>query len=351
MQNNQVIEPPISTNGAAIGHRLTRSFNRAVTYSSAAIVGAVLTLVLPSAVAGANTSDAESKTPPTSAECVKTFGVSCYSPSQLQRAYDLTPLYGKGFDGKGRTIVIVDPYGSPTLRKDLATFDRALGVSAPPSLRIIQPVGKVPAFDPTNSEMVSKAGETTGDVETAHEIAPGAAIVVIETPTSETLTGGGFSKFIAADDYAAKRHLGDVISQSYGLPEQDFKKSTLMTLRHAFVDDEQAGITVLAASNDLGVTRARPRLENCSITRSSTGPLPIPSSPVLAAPRCTSTRPVRRLPLTQPGMTVAIVQWRSSRARSRGRVAADSRLSSTDRRTKTRWRPSSVGIAEYPMSP
>lgn len=153
MQNNQVIEPPISTNGAAIGHRLTRSFNRAVTYSSAAIVGAVLTLVLPSAVAGANTSDAESKTPPTSAECVKTFGVSCYSPSQLQRAYDLTPLYGKGFDGKGRTIVIVDPYGSPTLRKDLATFDRALGVSAPPSLRIIQPVGKVPATSKQHTKL------------------------------------------------------------------------------------------------------------------------------------------------------------------------------------------------------
>ena len=162
-------------------------------------------------------------TPPTSAECVKDFGIACYSPTQLQRAYDLAPLYAKGFDGKGRTIVIIDPYGSPTLAKDLATFDTRLGVPAPPSLRVLQPVGKVPAFNPSNAEMVQKAGETTGDVETAHEIAPGASIVVIETPAGETLSGGGFPQFIAADNYVATHHLGDVISQSFGLPEQNVK--------------------------------------------------------------------------------------------------------------------------------
>ena len=121
---------------------------------------------------------------------------------------------------------------TPTARqpcaKDLATFDRALGVPAPPSLRVLQPVGKVPAFNPNNAQMVEKAGETTGDVETAHEIAPGASIVVIETPAAETTSGGGFSEFIAADDYAATHNLGDVISQSFGLPEQNFKRSTLL---------------------------------------------------------------------------------------------------------------------------
>ena len=168
--------------------------------------------------------------------------------------YDLAPLYAKGFDGKGRTIVIIDPYGSPTLARDLTTFDTALGVPAPPSLRVLQPVGKVPAFDPSNAEMVRKAGETTGDVETAHEIAPGASIVVIETPVGETLSGGGFPQFIAADNYVATHHLGDVISQSFGLPEQNAAKSALLSLRSAFVNDEHADVTVLAASNDLGVT-------------------------------------------------------------------------------------------------
>lgn len=239
--------------------RTRRRWTAAGALFSVATVGAVITLALPLARMGAATRPHSSSRPPTSAECVKNFGVACYSPAQLERAYNLTPLYAKGFDGKGRTIVIVDPYGSPTLAKDLATFDSALGLAAPPSLRVLQPVGKVPAFNPANAEMVQKAGETTGDVETAHEIAPGASIVVIETPTDETLSGGGFPEFIAADSYVATHHLGDVISQSFGLPEENAPRSTILSLRYAFVNDERGHVSVLAASNDLGVTGPTPQ--------------------------------------------------------------------------------------------
>jgi subtilase family serine protease len=167
-------------------------------------------------------------------------------------------LYAKGFDGKGRTIVIIDPYGSPTLARDLATFDHALRLPAPPSLRVLQPVGKVPAFNPANPEMVEKAGETTGDVETAHEIAPGASILVVEEPAGETLTGGGFPQFIASENYVVTHNLGDVISQSFGLPEQNAKRSALLSLRYAFVNAEHDHVTVLAASNDFGLTGPTP---------------------------------------------------------------------------------------------
>ena len=37
---------------------------------------------------------------------------------------------------KGATIVVIDPYGSPTIGRDLRTFDRAEGVPNPPSLRM-----------------------------------------------------------------------------------------------------------------------------------------------------------------------------------------------------------------------
>ncbi|HEV7957915.1 MAG TPA: S53 family peptidase [Acidimicrobiales bacterium] len=190
---------------------------------------------------------------------MKEYRVACYSPQQLQRAYNLAPLYAKGFDGKGRTIVVIDPYGSPTLRNDLATFDKGTGLPAPPSLRILQPVGKVPPFNTNSADMVAKAGETTGDVETAHEIAPGANIVVIETPTDETLAGGGFKAFMAAVNYAVAHDLGDVISQSYGLPEQNFTASALRKLRTAFVSADRDDVTVVAASNDLGVTGPTPK--------------------------------------------------------------------------------------------
>ena len=91
---------------------------------------------------------------------------------QIQRAYDLPALYARGLDGRGRTIVIVDSFGSPTIRHDLRVFDTAFGLPGPPSLRVLQPVGHVPPYNAKNPDMVDAAGETTTDVEAAHAIAP-----------------------------------------------------------------------------------------------------------------------------------------------------------------------------------
>src|SRR6185437_7681620 len=125
--------------------------------------------------------------PSTTAECEQSLQIACYNPAQLQQAYGLNALYARGITGKGATIVIVEPYGSPTIASDLRAFDRAENVPNPPSLRIIRPAGKVPHYNPGNPDMVGWAGETTLDVEYAHAIAPGAKILLVETP------GGGRS--------------------------------------------------------------------------------------------------------------------------------------------------------------
>jgi subtilase family serine protease len=191
---------------------------------------------------------------PSSAWCQRAFGINCYSPWQLQQAYDLPPLYARGLDGQGRTIVVVDAYGSPTIRHDLRVFDAGSGLPGPPSLRIIQPAGRVPKYNPRNGDMVDAAAETTTDVEAAHTIAPGANILLVETPADETLTGGGFAQFMAAENYVVSHGLGDVISQSFGLPEQNFGAATIRKLRYAFRHAYRRHVTVLAAANDFGVT-------------------------------------------------------------------------------------------------
>jgi subtilase family serine protease len=204
--------------------------------------------------------------PPTNSECVerlvrvlypKTGFAACYSPFQLQRAYGLLPLYAKGFNGRGRTIVVADPFGSPTIRHDLAVFDRAFRLPAPPSFRIIQPAGRVPPYNPGNPLMVDKAGETTLDVEVAHAMAPGACILLVETPgTTGTniTTGGGYPQLMAAENYVIRHNLGDVITQSFSLPEQNFPRGAIQRLRSAYVNAFRHHVTVLAASNDNGVT-------------------------------------------------------------------------------------------------
>jgi subtilase family serine protease len=192
--------------------------------------------------------------PPTTAQCLNTAGIACYRPSQFQQAYDLKPLYAKHLDGRGKTIVIVDSFGSPTIKSDLATFDKAFNLPSP-KLTILQPAGKVPPFDPNNSTMVGWAEETSLDVEYSHAMAPGANIVLLETPVAETEGTVGFPEIIEAENFAIDHHLGDVISQSFGATEQTFPSpASIMKLRSAYINAAKNNVSVLASSGDQGAS-------------------------------------------------------------------------------------------------
>ena len=193
--------------------------------------------------------------PPSTSYCLTNLGYRCYQPAQLAKAYNLTPLHSTGIDGSGQTIVIVDSFGSPTIQQDLKTFDQTFGLPDPPSLTVIQPAGPVPPFDPTNSDMLGWATETTLDVEWAHVFAPGAAIVLVETPVSETEGVQGFPEIVAAENYVIDHDLGDVISQSFGATEETFPSPlSIFGLRSAFENAADHHVTVLGASGDTGAT-------------------------------------------------------------------------------------------------
>jgi subtilase family serine protease len=197
-------------------------------------------------------------TPPTTAFCLQTFHFHCYQPAQLTKAYDLAPLHNAGIDGRGKTIVIVDSFGSPTIANDLHVFDKTFGLPDPPSLTIRQDAGPVPPFDPTNSDMLGWAGETTLDVEWSHVFAPGANIVLEETPVSETEGVQGFPEIVKAENFVIDHHIGDVISQSFGATEETFpSKQSILDLRSSFKNAAAHGVTVLASSGDNGATDAQ----------------------------------------------------------------------------------------------
>jgi subtilase family serine protease len=192
-----------------------------------------------------------SSVPPSSAFCRSAYLIACYSPIQLQRAYQLPPLLAGGITGKGQTIVIVDSYGSPTVRRDLRVFDGAFHLP-PVALKIIQPAGPVAPYRPT-SNRTGWAGETDLDVEYAHTMAPGAKILLVETPTSENEGTTGFPQIVRAEEYVVNHHLGGVISQSFSATEQSFPSArSLLALRGAYLDAARKGVTVLAASGDSG---------------------------------------------------------------------------------------------------
>ena len=205
--------------------------------------------------------------PPTTAECESDFGIACYEPFQLQKAYNLAPLFSKGVEGQGETIVIVDAFGSPSIASDLQTFDAQTGLPNPPSFRVITPEGPITTtpstctstFSPTGPDLCSDyygwTDETSLDVEWSHVMAPKASILLVETPMTETEGIYGFPQIVAAENYVVDHHLGDVITQSFGANESTFaSRGQIYSLRSAYVNAAQHGVTVLAASGDNGST-------------------------------------------------------------------------------------------------
>ena len=174
---------------------------------------------------------------------------------QYRVAYDLNPLYAKGITGAGRTIVIVDSYGSPTIANDLHVFDQQFGFPDP--TLVIDKFGNIPPFDPTNATEVGWAEETTLDVEYAHSIAPGAKIVLAETPVAETEGVTGLPEMMSAEQSLINQGVGDVITQSFGATENTFPGftsgdySSLLSLRYAFKDAAAHHVTVLASTGTI----------------------------------------------------------------------------------------------------
>ncbi|MFB7502928.1 S53 family peptidase [Streptomyces broussonetiae] len=192
------------------------------------------------------------------AQCQAKWHINCYNPLQYRTAYNLNALYKKGVTGKGRTIVIVDSFGSPTIQHDLDVYSKQFGLKST-KVNVVK-WGKVPPFDPKNSDMTGWAGESTLDVEMAHAVAPDAKIVLVETAVAETEGTTGLPEMMDAEKYMIDHGVGDVISQSFGATENTFPGfdkgdfSSIKKLRYAFQDAARKHVTVLASSGDGGAT-------------------------------------------------------------------------------------------------
>jgi subtilase family serine protease len=218
----------------------------------------------------------KSETPPTQAQCAST-GRRCFAPQAIQASYNLLPLYAGGRNGTGRTIAIVDSYGSDTMAHDLHVFNQAFGLAsmcgeegvtcAPGMPKFSEltlqgsPATKAPPSKSNSTGQEDKSAwalEVALDVETSHAIAPGASILLVHTPTAETLGVQGFPQMMAAEKYVVDNHLADVISQSFASAEDAFGSTqSLENLRYAFKAAAANGVTVLGSSGDTGTANDR----------------------------------------------------------------------------------------------
>lgn len=195
----------------------------------------------------------------------------CFNPTSVQASYNLAPLYANHLNGAGQTIALVDSFGSATVRGDLKNFNSQFGLphmcgepdvtctAGMPTFDTLNIQGTIPAVPPPPSNGTGQeahnlwALEIALDVEWAHSIAPGANILLVTTPTAETLGVQGFPQMMNAEQFVIDHHLASVISQSFGAAEESFASfQSLENLRGAFKSAQAAGITVLASSGDSG---------------------------------------------------------------------------------------------------
>lgn len=199
--------------------------------------------------------------PPLSLGCLRSHPPLCYSPAQLRVAYSITPLVRRGITGKGRTIVVIAGSGTSTspkftladLSASIRKYDNTFGL----------PSTRVSVLSPFHTAIAggTAAYELVLDVETAHMIAPGAAIVVVvpkrgitaaNPRVSRAALTHQFADLLNATKFAIDNSLGDVISQSYAFGESCIGRSVRRQMHRIFAAAQSKRITLIAASGDTG---------------------------------------------------------------------------------------------------
>jgi subtilase family serine protease len=214
-----------------------------------------------------------SGTPPTEAQCYS-VGRRCFTPLAMANSYNYAVLHAAGKRGQGVTIAIIDSYGSDTIRHDLHVFNQAFALQAMcgeedvtcapgmPTFHIVSlqgsPATKAPP--PNNGTGLENksawALEVSLDVQWAHATAPNANILLVTTPTAETLGVQGFPQMMNALQYIVDNDLADVVSMSFGAGEGSFHGglAALQQMRQGMIDAQANGVTLFASSGDGGST-------------------------------------------------------------------------------------------------
>ena len=179
-----------------------------------------------------------------------------YQPSELHTAYNMNPLYTKGLDGAGQTVVIVDAWGSGTIAQDAEVFSQLYGLPDITSnnFQVVKGDGIFNNNGVPNRPTVGGwAVETTLDVEWAHAMAPGAKIALVVSPNGpDSPHGKGGGPLFEAVNLAVARGLGNVISNSWSTLEGFISPAATATMERILKQAAAKGIDVNFSSGDSG---------------------------------------------------------------------------------------------------
>jgi subtilase family serine protease len=177
-----------------------------------------------------------------------------YDAADIQAIYGLNTVYAQGFAGTGQTIVIVDAFGSNTIVSDANKFSQlnqlpALKTEAGGNFQIVKPNGTAKCTATNGCIAGNWQFETTLDVESAHSVAPAANILLV------LAADNSFTNLDIADLWAIDNLAGNVISNSFGLPEivfVDLAPSILVVENNLAETAAALGISQQVSTGDAG---------------------------------------------------------------------------------------------------
>jgi len=167
--------------------------------------------------------------------------------AQIQDAYQAPAMFARGINGAGTVIAVIIPGTAPGITADLAAYSRASGLPVP-DIRVLSD-GHVPAASTAGGADWVQEGVL--DLEMAHTLAPGAALIYLAFPPDVSDSTG----YDQALDWLVTRYRVTVVSYSEGFAETT---EPVTRWRAGLQAAARHRVTVVAASGDWGPTMPDP---------------------------------------------------------------------------------------------
>jgi len=171
-----------------------------------------------------------------------------YTPAQVQSAYGTAALLGKGINGRGVKVAVFLFYPTPTAASDIDRFAAGHGLPQlapgqftqvlPPSFNF-GPSSGCPSLQAVNEESV-------GDLESVHEMAPGAGLVYVAAPDCLP------QDILATINQTVDNRLADVMTSSFNLVTAGVPASVRDAAHQAYLQAAAEGMSFFYSSGDGG---------------------------------------------------------------------------------------------------
>jgi subtilase family serine protease len=164
------------------------------------------------------------------------------APADIAAVYNFNPLYAAGIDGSGVKLAVVGQ--SDVTLTDLQQFRAGFGLPANDPQIVLVPGSPDPGH-------TADEAEAALDLEWAGAVAPGASVLYVNAAAS---AGGVFG----AAQYVIDNNLAQVIDMAYGSCEQSLGASAISSFELELQKANSEGITLLAATGDMGAAACEP---------------------------------------------------------------------------------------------